>query len=115
MKLIILALIMVALSGCVILPTAPSVPMAPATGKPFDLYLLEDEKCRQLAERQMGKDYDYFSTQEAQYHFDNVFVQCMLSHGNLLLSPVMYRQYRTLSPAPGDYPLPPPGTPPPSE
>jgi hypothetical protein len=115
MKRIILALTVMALAGCVTLPTGPSVPMAPAAGKPFDLYLVEDEKCRQLAEGRLGNDYDYFSTQEAQYHYDNVFVQCMLSHGNLILSPGMYRQYRTLSPAPGDYPVPPPGTPPQSE
>jgi len=72
MKQVILALIVMVLSGCVALPTGPSVPTSPADGKPFNLYLTEDGKCRQLAERQLGKYYDYFSTQEAQYHYDNV-------------------------------------------
>ncbi len=59
--------------------------MSPGEGKPFNIYLEEDRKCRQIAERQLGKYYDYFSTYEAQYHYDNVFVQCMTSHGNRIL------------------------------
>jgi hypothetical protein len=120
MKWIILALNVIVLSGCVILPTGPSLPTAPAEGKPFDLYLADDAKCRQVAERQLGKYYDYFSTQEAQYHYDNVYVHCMRSYGNLLIqSPVVYRTYRISPPPPQDfndppqdvYPVPPPGTP----
>jgi hypothetical protein len=109
MRWIILVLILMVSGGCVILPTGPSVPMSPATGKPFDLYLEEDGKCRQVAERQLGKYYDYFSTQEAQYHYDNVYVQCMHSHGNLLIqSPTVYRWYRIPRPPPQDYDDPPP-------
>jgi len=89
MKRIILAILIgMTLSGCVTLPTGPSVPMSPEDGKPFNVYLAEDRKCRQIAEQQLGKYYDYLSTYEAQYHYDNVFVQCMTSHGNRILSPV---------------------------
>jgi hypothetical protein len=109
MKQIILALIVMALSGCVTLPTGPSVATSPATGKPFDLYLSEDGKCRQLAERQLGNYYDYFSTQEAQYHYDNVYVQCMRSYGNLQIQPpAIYRRYRISRPPQQDYDAPPP-------
>ena len=76
------------LSACVTLPTGPSLPMSPEEGKRFDVYLAEDRKCRQIAEQQLGKYYDYLSTDEAQYHYDTLFVQCMTSHGNQILSPV---------------------------
>ncbi len=109
MKRIILVLILMVSGGCVILPTGPSVPMSPSDGKRFDLYLEEDGKCRHVAERQLGKYYDYFSTQEAQYHYDNVYVQCMHSYGNLLIqSPTVYRWYRIPRPPPQDYNDPPP-------
>jgi hypothetical protein len=123
MKRIILTLIVMVLSGCVTLPTGPTVPTSPAAGKTFDIYLAEDEKCRHLAERQLGKYYDYFSTQEAQYHYDNVYVQCMRSYGNQIQSPVVYRWYRISRPPPQDYndpppenySVPPPDTPPPPD
>ena len=107
MKRIILVVIVMVLGGCVTLPTGPSVPTSPAAGKPFDLYLAEDGKCRQLADRQLGRYYDYISTQEAQWHYDNVYVQCMRSHGNQILSPV-YRWYRISRPPLQDYDAPPP-------
>lgn len=108
MKRIILAIAAgMTLSGCVTLPTGPSVPMSPAEGKPFDMYLADDGKCRQLAERQLGNYYDYFTTQEAQYHYDNVYVHCMRSYGNH----VVYRWYRISRPPPQDYNAPPPGVP----
>jgi len=122
MKRIIIALFVMVLSGCVTLPTGPSVSMSPPTGKPVDIFQTEDGNCRQYADRQLGNDYDYFSTQEAQYHYDNVYVQCMRSHGNQIQLPVVYRRYRTSgqrppqdynAPAPGNYSVPPPGTPPP--
>ena len=130
MKLLLPFLLVISLSGCVTLPTGPSVSMSPARGKPFDLYQSEDGKCRLFSERQIGKDYDYFSTQEAQRHYDYVYVQCMRSHGNQIKPPVVYRRYRNSSPLPpadyydpptvdysipqpGNYSVPPPGTPPP--
>jgi len=94
MKQIILILALLILGGCVTLPTAPGVPVSPADGKPFDRYLEEDATCRQIAERQLGKYYEYYSSQEAQYHYDNVYLPCMLSHGNKLIqTPVVYREY----------------------
>jgi len=76
------------LSACVTLPTGPSLPMSPEEGKPFNVYLAEDRTCRQIAEQQLGKYYEYLSTDEAQYQYDTVFVNCMLSHGNRILGPV---------------------------
>ena len=89
-RIILKILAGMSLSGCVTLPTGPSVPMSPGEGKPFNIYLAEDGKCRQISERQLGKYYDYLSSQEAQYHYNNVFVQCMTSHGNRILSPVRF-------------------------
>jgi hypothetical protein len=86
------------LSGCVTLPTGPSVTMAPASGKPFNVFQSEFEACNRSAEQRLGAYYDYSSSQEAQYHYDTVFMQCMLSHGNTVLSPVM-RWYRISPPA----------------
>lgn len=45
-------------------------------------------KTTSLSEQQLGKYYDYLSSYEAQYHYDNIFVQCMTSHGNRILVPV---------------------------
>ena len=122
-RIILTILVVMSLSGCVTLPTGPSVSMSPPTGKPIDIYQTEDGKCRQYAERQLGKDYDYFSTQEAQYHYDNVYVQCMSSHGNRIQPPAVYRWYRISRPPPQDYnapppenySVPPPDTPPPPD
>jgi hypothetical protein len=42
------------MTGCVTLPTGPSVRVFPTPGKPYDLFLSEDTTCRQAAERQIG-------------------------------------------------------------
>lgn len=46
--------VLLILSGCVTVPTGPSVTVFPAPGKPYDLFLSEDAYCRQAAERQIG-------------------------------------------------------------
>src|SRR5512137_2332930 len=99
MRFALSLLLLVPLAGCVTLPTAPSVTMAPAPGKPFDVFRSEFEQCTKSAERQLGEYYDYNSTQEAQIHYDNVYLQCMRSHGNTIISPVI-RWYRISPPPP---------------
>lgn len=47
-------LLLLILSGCVTLPTGPSVNVLPAQGKPFDLFRTEDATCRQWAEQHLG-------------------------------------------------------------
>ena len=87
-KLLLPFLLLMSLSGCVVMPTGPSVTMAPASGKPFNIFHSEFEKCNQLAKRQMGNYYDYISSEQAQFYYDNAYVQCMISYGNLIQQPV---------------------------
>jgi outer membrane lipoprotein SlyB len=54
MKMHILAVLVVLISGCVTVPTGPNVRVFPPPGKPYDLFLSEDSYCRQAAERQIG-------------------------------------------------------------
>lgn len=42
------------LPGCAGLPLGPSVPVMPAPGKPFDLFVDEEYLCRRFAEEQVG-------------------------------------------------------------
>jgi hypothetical protein len=50
-----LAVVMVAMaSGCVTLPTGPSVTVLPAPGKPFSQFQAEDATCRKWAEQSIG-------------------------------------------------------------
>jgi outer membrane lipoprotein SlyB len=43
------------LSGCVTLPTGPSVNVMPAPDKPFEKFRMEDANCRQWGEQQLGR------------------------------------------------------------
>jgi hypothetical protein len=86
-------LLIMSLSGCVVMPTGPSVTLAPAPGKPFNVFHSEFDKCNQLAKRQMGKYYDYISSEEAQFYYDNAYAQCMLSYGNRMQQPVRVDSY----------------------
>ncbi|HXE95650.1 MAG TPA: glycine zipper family protein [Dongiaceae bacterium] len=45
---------MLVLSGCVTLPTGPSVLVLPAPGKPLEQFQAEDMTCRQWAGQQVG-------------------------------------------------------------
>jgi outer membrane lipoprotein SlyB len=47
-------LLLLALSGCVTLPTGPSVNVMPAPGKPFATFQAEDATCRQWAGQHLG-------------------------------------------------------------
>src|SRR5574338_627950 len=89
----LLAVSLLLLNGCVTMPTGPSVLVLPAQGKPFEVFQSEVGQCRQLADRQMGKYFDYSSSQEAQLYYDRAYVQCMISHGNQIPQPA--RVYRS--------------------
>ncbi|MEI6206465.1 MAG: hypothetical protein WCP20_06765 [Desulfuromonadales bacterium] len=58
--LFIFSLILLALSACATIPAGPGIMVAPAPGKPFELFKQEDASCRRWAEQQIG-----FSPQEA--------------------------------------------------
>ncbi len=47
-------LLLMSLLGCATLPAGPGVSMVPPSGKPFDLFRIEDADCRQWAEQQIG-------------------------------------------------------------
>ena len=47
-------LAIVLLSGCVTLPSGPSVRVMPGQGKPFEEFRADDAVCRQWAEQQLG-------------------------------------------------------------
>jgi hypothetical protein len=46
--------IVATVSGCVTLPTGPSVNVLPAPGKPFSQFQVEDANCRRWAEQAIG-------------------------------------------------------------
>ena len=47
-------LVLLALGGCVTVPTGPSVKVLPTKGKSFETFMKEDETCRQWANSQIG-------------------------------------------------------------
>lgn len=53
------------LAGCATVPTGPSSRVMPAPGKPFDVFVREDETCRQYAARQIGIEPNQAATQSA--------------------------------------------------
>jgi hypothetical protein len=53
-KAILAAAVLAALSGCVSVPTAPSVMVLPGTGKTFDEFRVDDMSCRQYAYDSIG-------------------------------------------------------------
>ena len=90
--------VMMLLTGCVAMPTGPTVHLVPQTSKPPDQFLSEVTKCRETADRQMGRYDEYFSTEDAQRHYNNVYAQCMQSFGNYFQRPEYRRN--TLVPPP---------------
>ncbi|MCP5246279.1 MAG: hypothetical protein H6937_10205 [Burkholderiales bacterium] len=49
-----MVLILFTLTGCVAMPTGPSVMVLPGAGKNFDLFRSDDYECRQYAYEQVG-------------------------------------------------------------
>lgn len=43
------------LNGCATMPTGPSTSVMPAPGKPFDVFMADDQICRDWASRQVGE------------------------------------------------------------
>ncbi len=52
-KLLFLVLLAV-LAGCATIPSGPNVVVMPAVGKPFEVFVADDNVCRQFAETQTG-------------------------------------------------------------
>jgi len=160
--------VITALSGCVSVPTGPSVMSLPGTGKSFEQFRIDDTLCRQFAYEQAGgltaqqagqnaavssaiigtvlgaaaggaigsvtgdfgagaaigagtgllvgsaagSGYAASSYYEAQWRYDNAYIQCMYAKGNKVpVSGEFNSEYsgparRTLPP-PADYPPPP--------
>jgi hypothetical protein len=42
------------IAGCATVPNGPSIAVMPAPGKPFDLFVAEDQQCRQFAQQSIG-------------------------------------------------------------
>ena len=55
---LVVILAVVALGGCAMMPTGPSVLVLPAQGKPFDVFQSEDFECRNWAALQSGQPAD---------------------------------------------------------
>jgi uncharacterized protein YcfJ len=49
-----LLLIFAVMSGCATMPAGPTVSVMPAQGKPFDVFMSDDQVCREWASRQIG-------------------------------------------------------------
>jgi hypothetical protein len=60
----LLLLVLVLLTACAFAPTAPTVAVMPAAGKPFDLFQKEDIECRQFAANSVA-DASHQALQEA--------------------------------------------------
>ena len=50
----VLAVIIVALSGCATMPSGPSAMVLPSQGKPFEEFQIDDSNCRQWSSQQIG-------------------------------------------------------------
>ena len=56
---------LLALAGCVSVPTGPSVMVLPGTGKSFDQFRLDDYDCRGYAQSQVGGTTDQVAENSA--------------------------------------------------
>jgi hypothetical protein len=52
---VVSGIVMLAMSGCVYVPTGPSVMVLPGTGKSFEQFQADDAQCRQWAGYQIGQ------------------------------------------------------------
>ena len=51
---ILLLLMVLGLSACATMPIGPSVSVMPSPGKPFEVFMADDNVCREWAQRQIG-------------------------------------------------------------
>jgi hypothetical protein len=56
---------LLALGGCVTMPSGPSVMVLPEQGKPFEQFQAEDALCRQWAAQRLGMSPEYTANQNA--------------------------------------------------
>ena len=160
----VLVVITALFSGCVTIPTGPSVMSLPGTGKSFEQFSIDDAICRQFAYEQAGgmtaeqagqnaavssaivgtalgaaagaaigsasgnmgsgaaigagtgliigsahgSRYAAHSYYEAQWRYDNAYIQCMYAKGHRVPVSGEFTSPEDLEPSPSDYPLPPP-------
>lgn len=52
------------LAGCASLPVGPSVAVMPAPGKPFDVFVQDDNTCRSFAEARLGTNRNEVAQQQ---------------------------------------------------
>lgn len=52
---VVSGIVVLAMSGCVYVPTGPSVMVLPGTGKSFEQFQVDDAQCRQWAGYQIGQ------------------------------------------------------------
>lgn len=118
--LLLASSLLVLLTACSTMPTAPGVLVLPGGGKNFEDFRRDDVQCRQFAAQQIGSAPGSANAQGGSYgwqrQYDNAFVQCMYASGHVVPVPGDVARGRTVvptEPAPGNYP-PPPGNPPPA-
>jgi hypothetical protein len=107
--------VVLALAACASVPTGPTVPVLPGTGKSLEQFHTDDAVCQQFAMAQMtggaGGSAAAASSYDMQRKYDLSYIQCMYSKGHRVpvLGPMAVRPPQ----APGALP-PPPGQPPPA-
>lgn len=62
-KKIIFGVATLVLAGCASMPSGPRVAVMPAPGKPFELFVQEDQICRQYAAQSIGQSVNEFGRQ----------------------------------------------------
>lgn len=65
MRYYISTIALLALGGCVTMPSGPSVMVLPEPGKPFEQFQAEDVSCRQWAAQRLGMSPEYTANQNA--------------------------------------------------
>ena len=62
-KTLAYSILAVAVAGCATAPTGPRVAVMPAPGKPFEVFVAEDQLCRNFAEQSVGQSRNDAATQ----------------------------------------------------
>lgn len=62
-KVLAVSTLAVALVGCATAPTGPRIAVMPAPGKPFEVFVAEDNLCRSYAAQSTGQSRDQAATQ----------------------------------------------------
>ena len=112
MRRVMAGMVLLAVGGCVSMPSGPSVMVLPAPGKSFEQFQVDDGICRQWAGRQLGLPpqdtatqdigggVDQVSDWEAQRRYDIAYQQCMYAKGNQLPGTTVTRTRRVQTPPP---------------